>query len=191
MTRRPGLQTPLTRHLSLFLLCIGFFTASDGFGLRTVSKIPRVVTIFHGFDEETVFSLVNHASVLSAGVYGGSTDIRVYVPDSGPRGTFWDKSVAHVSKLVSVPTWNPSWDADRKAGKLLALKLAVLSRDGGIVMDSDVLLTKEVTSLLSESFVIGDGATHDLCADLGMCLASNSLYSTRRGPWISYLDHAR
>lgn len=137
-------------------------------------RIPRVATVFHGFSDsnDASFDLVNYASIVSARLFfvdatadqdpghsnAPSLELRLYVPDSGPQGTLWDKAAPHVNKIVSVPTWNSRWDAQTRARKLLALKLAVLHRDGGLVMDSDVVLTgKKLQDVLEEGFVVGDG----------------------------------
>lgn len=171
MTVGPALLMPLAAIWTLFLLSIP--PAAVGAvepkvpAFSAGSRIPKMISIFHGFDapdsslnEEMKFSLVEYASVLSGLLLEGAT-VRIYVPDTAPRGVFWDMAAPHVSKVISVPTWNANWDGPKRARKLLVLKLSVLQREGGIVMDSDILVTKHRMEFQNSSFLIAEGEIYD------------------------------
>jgi len=105
--------------------------------------------------KERPWKLHHYLSVKSAVERSGADEVKIWL-DEEPEGEWWDKTKPLVTvKKVQAPTEIFGKPITQPAHKSDVIRLQVLIQEGGIYLDTDVIVVKPFTDLLNNEFVMG------------------------------------
>jgi len=131
-----------------------------------MTRIPRIVHYCFGFDKDfggKPWSLVHYVCVRSAVTRLRPEKVFVHY-EYEPKGVWWEQTRKIVtSNKIVAPRQIFGNDLLHPAHRADVVRLETLLREGGIYLDSDVLVHRDFDGLLDFSAVLGREGTDGLC----------------------------
>jgi len=141
-------------------------------------------TVHFVYIKERPWKMHHYLSVKSAVVRSGADEVKIWL-DSEPEGEWWDKTKPLVTvQKVQAPTDIFGKPITEPAHKSDVIRLQVLIQEGGIYLDTDVIVVKPFTQLLNYDFVMGQQGQN---GSEGLCPATilSKKNSTFAKKWLA------